>query len=833
MIVSTAFNSHGDEFAGTGSRWPVAQIKAIASDGTDYIYVGDGDTLSIYRKSDLERLSVLRLNGTTEGVRGLAYYSTPTAKAVYVASGYSGLQVVNVANPENPTQDETTSYLTSEFGTGTETTHLVHAYDVSIHGSYAYIADNNYGLRAVNLNAPLAPSEVGHLNLVAQKGAYYALGVDMYGTDADKNVYAVMILNSTSGPVIGRINVSGFGANTLSMVNDTATGIPTIYGSMAIYIRKMADNQTDRYAFCIDSYGNDLLIYDILHTEDPETIPKLMFSQRTNENYTNNALALFQPRALDVRSIDGVGNYAFVTTHYPYRNEKAGINLLPGLRIIDVTDVTTPKAKSQIEIFGANSVKVLDNEVFVTSQMSGVHKLTVNISDDGTIDDNYSEITAPSPVNAADICVVHNEVIYLPDNIDSENSGITILRVAPMEKTSEEKSAKAVETTDSETASREYASPAFPVHETFLKTPGQAKAFCIKENLFFGYIADGKKGIQFVNLHGTGLTSPYIVDDSNIPIQTPYEVIDVAIFKNTLVVLTTDPDHELWAVDVTDGTSEASPTDYSGLVSTADIEGTSTAKKVITYKGQSGMYALVANGANGVSIVNVIPDDDENMIVLPPSAENVIKVETQDARNVFADPERSGIFAFVADGAGGVKILQLYKEENLADMAPEIIATIDTSEYGNAIDVNYYDGHLYVLTDKPEKALLLYSLSDVKNPQFKGLSSSFGKAAALWATEITLPCKDCTVKFSFIKGAFIADGPAGLSFRQVTDESSSVNDRQWSSDKMCFISSAGTDDGKTGLFPVFVFLGLCLGLVLVFAAAIRLNDHASAKNKKI
>jgi hypothetical protein len=826
LTVSTSF---GDKFAGTGSRWPIAQTKSIVTDSSNtYVFVGDGDTLNVFRKSDFQRVAHLRFKNTTEGVRALVYYSTETAKVIYAACGYSGVQVVNVDNPLEPTQEGTGqdgsgAFYMSDFGTGTGTAY-VRAYDISIHGRYAYIADNTYGLRILNLNAPLVPVEIGHKNLLALNNKYYALGVDVYATGIDSNVTAVMVLNSIYGPVIGRLTITGFGTNVLTPSLATATGLPTIMGSMSIQIKDKENGATDRYAYCVDSFGNDIIIYDVLHTNIKA--PELVFSQRTGDTVEDNQLALFQPRSIDFRTIVGSSsthNYAYITTNIPAKNKQTGFVTLPGLNILNIDDVRNPIPIYKYMFSGANSVKVVENEVYASSQRDGLYKLNIAFDNVGNV---ITPVDTPSPpayigsktpLNAADIRIVNNEIIYLADNQTGSSGGLTILRVSPMVDDG------------AEITSSNIASPAFPVHETFLSTPGKAKAFCIKDSFENGFIADGDKGIQFVFFNEGKLTTPIIVPGSNLPIETPdevdtpYEVIDMdSNGDNLLVALTTDPNNELWAVDVTTSTLSVDfPTDYSGNLSKADIPGTGTALKVTTYKGQSGTYAMIANGTNGLSIINLIPDPDNPVIVLPAAPANILHLDTQDAKSVYADPERTGIYAYVAAGQYGVKVIQLYDESNLADMAPEIIASIDTSQYGNAIDVNFFENHLYVLTDNPDNAVLLYSLVDKENPQYIGLASSYGEGHALWATRITLPCSDCTTGYSYIKGVFIADGPGGISFRQVTNENPGIDDRVWPEYKMCFISILDHARIQTGLFPVFVFLAICLAFVFVCAMVIR------------
>ena len=805
LFVFSSHSSNADEFAGTGSRWPVAQTKAIATDNAiNYVFVGDGDTLSVFNKTSGDRVAAMRFTDTTEGIRALVYHSTDSAKVLYAACGYSGLQVVNVENPLSPTQAGTTPFVSSthmtvaDFQEG-KTSVPVRAYDISIHGDYAYIADNTYGLRALSLNTPFAPKEVGYKDLKSTETTYSPLGVGIYATGETANVNAVMILNSANGPVIASIPVTGFGGSVLTFGRGSATGLPTIMGSMSVLVK-------DRYAYCVDSFGNDLIIYDVSHTN--ANAPELVFSQRTGDSVLTNALALFQPRAIDI-----LGNYAYITTYNPATDDAGDVVIGSGLNVLNISNLTNPLPIYRYNIYGANSVRALGDDVFVTSQSDGLYKLNITFDSDGNVitpvDNPPAFIEKKTLLNASDIQIVNNEIVFLSDNQNSSLGGLTILRVAPGEDDSED-----------DISTSNLSSPAFPVHETFFPTPGQAKSVCITDTFYYGFVADGHAGIQFLNFRAGGLTAPQLVSGSNLPISAPYEVIDVDVTGHILVALTTDPSNELWAVDVSTGTSVASPFNYSGMLSKADLAGTATAHKLTTYTGAAGTYALIANGTSGLTIVHLTPDD-ENMdtITLPPAPENVINVATLDARSVYANSTRTGIYAYVADGAGGVKVIRLYREENLADMNPEIVSTITTTD--PVIDVGYFEAHLYVLTENPNRAVLLYDMSDVANPRFIGYSSSYGKSSALFPTEIRLPCTACTTGFAYIKGVFIADGPGGIAFRQVTDEDAGIDDRIWPNDKTCFISNANPNLSKTGLFPVYVFLFICLAFLCLITWLIR------------
>ena len=67
----------------------------------------------------------------------------------YVATYYSGLQIVDISDPENP---EVVGYWDDNPG---------FAYGVFVAGDFAYVADGPSGLRVIDVSDPENPDEVG------------------------------------------------------------------------------------------------------------------------------------------------------------------------------------------------------------------------------------------------------------------------------------------------------------------------------------------------------------------------------------------------------------------------------------------------------------------------------------------------------------------------------------------------------------------------------------------------------------------------------------------------------------------------------------------------
>jgi hypothetical protein len=335
-----------------------------------------------------------------------------------------------------------------------------------------------------------------------------------------------------------------------------------------------------------------------------------------------------------------------------------------------------------------------------------------------------------------------------------------------------------------------------PIHERFVSTPGTAMAACINELNTYAYVADGDEGIQVFEISSVdGPADPIRVAGSNIPITTG-EVIDVEPMGTWLLAATTAPDEDVWVVDVSAPTDIDNPATYTPQPINLSLAA-ETARGVTAYTRGDALYAMVPGGTAGLFIVHLNPDDEHpDQLVIPPQAENIHHIAGTDVQSVFAKASDSGDYAALADGAGGVTLIRLFQDDAPLELDPITVATIDTSAYGDAIDVSMFADntttHLYVLTDNPDRAILLYQVTDMEHPEFMGYAASYGRGSSILATEIIVPSATSLTGQATIRGVVVADGPGGIAFRQVTDDDSSINDRTWPDDSssFCFVSQA-------------------------------------------
>ncbi len=147
FIMTVSADIYGDnENVELMGRWGYGSCLAVDAVG-DTAYLGNGAYLEIVDFSDPAdpvNISKLLLAGPIQDISVSGSY-------VFVASYNEGLRIVDITDPESPlevgfidTQDR--------------------AMGVTVSGDYAYVADAYNGLRIINVTDPAHPVETGYLN---------------------------------------------------------------------------------------------------------------------------------------------------------------------------------------------------------------------------------------------------------------------------------------------------------------------------------------------------------------------------------------------------------------------------------------------------------------------------------------------------------------------------------------------------------------------------------------------------------------------------------------------------------------------------------------------
>ena len=184
----------------------------------DYAYIADySRELRVVDVSNPENPTEV---GFLDTPNVYAYGIAVSGDYAYIVDHYSGLRVINVSNPENP-------YETGFYGTPGW------SYGVAVSGGYAYIADRDGGLRVVDVSNPENPTEVGlyetpeRTHGVSVSGGY-AYVADNYSRE--EGLHVVDVSNPASPYEVGFYETSGraYGvavANALIYVADYSGGM--------------------------------------------------------------------------------------------------------------------------------------------------------------------------------------------------------------------------------------------------------------------------------------------------------------------------------------------------------------------------------------------------------------------------------------------------------------------------------------------------------------------------------------------------------------------------------------------------------------------------------
>ncbi|GBL11704.1 hypothetical protein MSj_03212 [Microcystis aeruginosa Sj] len=245
-----------------GGSWEL-EVSFPTTKGENQTFV---ETLDL---SELQTSGVFQLDilNTYQGVftlslvgnydtSGYAYGVQVVGNYAYVADGDSGLQIIDISNPTNPT-------LKGNY----DTTSSFHwAYDVQVVGNYAYVADGDSGLQIIDISNPTTPTLKGNYD------TGWAYGVQIVGN------YAYIADTYTGLQIIDISNPT----------NPTFKG--NYYTSEAVpaYDVQVVGN----YAYIITRSG--LQIIDISNPTNP--------TLNGNYNYGSD----------DAYGVQIVGNYAYV-----------------------------------------------------------------------------------------------------------------------------------------------------------------------------------------------------------------------------------------------------------------------------------------------------------------------------------------------------------------------------------------------------------------------------------------------------------------------------------------------------------------------------------------
>ena len=527
----------------------------------DYAFVAAGVSgLQILDISDPENPEVV---GYWDDNPGEAKCVFVVGDFAYVADAGSGLRVIDVSDPENP--DEVGFYDTPGS-----------AYGVFVVGDFAYVADAGSGLRVIDVSDPENPDEVGFYETPRSAYCVFVSGDFAYVAAETAGLRVIDVSDPENPDEVGFYDTPGaalgvFVVGDLAYVADQLEGLRVIDVSDPENPDEIGFYDTPGYAWgvfvagdlaYVTDFGRGLRVIDVSDPENPDEVgfydtPGYAYGVFVYADFAYVAYGDGCLRVIDVsdpENPDEVGLYdtpgrawgVFVVgdfAYVAYGDE--------GLSVIDVTDPENPDEVGFYDTPGnAYGVFVVGDFAYVADYSSGLR--VIDVSDP----ENPDEVGFyDTPGNARGVFIA-GDFAYVTDT----ESGLRVIDVSD---------------------------PENPDEVGFYDTPGYAWGVFVAGD--FAYVADYTAGLRVIDVSDP--ENPDEVGSYN----TPGDAWGVFVAGDLAYVA--DGDRGLRVIDVSDPENP----DEVGFY---DTPGSAAGVFV------AGDLAYVADGGSGLRVIDV--SDPEN-----------------------------------------------------------------------------------------------------------------------------------------------------------------------------------------------------------------------------
>ncbi|QTA83816.1 LVIVD repeat-containing protein [Desulfonema limicola] len=568
-------------------------------------------------------------------------------KNAYIAAGDTGLQIIDISDPENLQiigAVDTPGY----------------AQSIDVEDGKAYIADGDSGLQIIDISNARIPQIIktisipGPAELVQIVGNKAYVGHD-YSESQASGIVIIDISNLEIPRIVGAIPGYARGFKILEdIIYVSYMGTGNIGGDFKIIDISTPDNpqnigyihiQTKTYGISVldeiayvTAYENGLQIIDVSDPENPNIINSVAIPGNSmNVTIVNNSayvsstagiqvvdlMNLDTPKLIGVYGMKNTAEKIFVSDQIVYVLEPSGLQLINKDRLY------APQVVAQVHMLEtAKSLTVLNDKVYVDSYVVG-HESKFH-----TID--ISDIQHPEIISSIDTSYhdrsgfgIKNEIVYIASGF----YGIQIIDIS---------------------------NPEFPKNIDSIKDTVQYDVMIENNKLYAigGYfsvfdISDPKNPTQIASLDksGTCLTvsdqkayigsgsTVYVIDISNPTTPHLIESVDMAGVVTSIEVFNKKAYVTLYGqglqiIDV----SENKKIEILGLVDTPGM-----ARKVAVKDNK----AYVADDYRGLQIIDI--SDPKNPTI----------TSSLDTPGEARDVKIVNSLAYIADGSGGVVIISL------------------------------------------------------------------------------------------------------------------------------------------------------------------------------
>ncbi|MFH0853982.1 MAG: fibronectin type III domain-containing protein [bacterium] len=517
----------------------------------------------------------------------------------YIADGTSGLQIINISNPESP-------IFVGNYDTASA------AKDVYVSGNYAYIADYTSGLQIINISNPQNPSLAGFYDTAGYANGVYVYGNYVYIADRTAGLQIINISNPASPALISTFPTTDardvYISGNYAFVADYSSGLRIIDISDPENPSSAGAYNTPGYAYSVYIASNYCYVAD--YTSGVQIID---ISNPLNPSFAANYDSMDETYGVYIE-----GNYAYIAD-----NDS-------GLQIINITDPFSPQFEGFYDTLGnATGVYISGNYAYIADNLSGIQ--IIDITSPLILSQIGSYNTAG---NSYQLDIAGNYA-YIADG----DSGISILDIS--DPTSPSLSAS-YDTTglsydifiegnygyvadgNAGLAVIDISNPLNPSQLSSYNTTGSARSVFVSGN--YAYIADYLSGLQIIN----------ISDPSNPAFAGSYNTSGFAsgVYVAGNYAYVADYALGLAIIDISNPQSPS-------LTGSYDTSGFASGVYV------AGNYAYVADYGSGLAIIDISTPQNPSLAGSYATVDYAMDVQ------IFEN------YAYIANYNSGVKIIDV------------------------------------------------------------------------------------------------------------------------------------------------------------------------------
>ncbi len=560
--------------------------------------------------------------------------------------------------------------------------------DVFVDGNYAYVTNEEEGLKVVNITDPSTPNVVGTYDTADIAQSVYIDGDYAYITDyqgevlQDKNFLVLNIADPTNPTHLGNCSTvfsAGDAARDVVVAGDTAY-IANDQGGLSVIdisnpsdpsrigVRDSAGTSSHLaidgdYIFLADG-TNGLVVIDITNPLTPTIV------------------ATFSTSISTASDIIVEGNYAYI------------VDINNGIVVVNITNPTSPTFAGSFSMSGTSGAHIYGNYLYVTDINDGLSVLKIAEPTTPILIDSISLPGNPFSITIDGNCAY----------IVCYNGGLQVIQIA------------------------DFNAPTF---SGWYDTPHTANRVMVAGD--YAYVADRDSGLQVIDI------SDPTIPTSAGSYDTPGSAYEVVVAGDYAYVA--DYDQGLHVLDISDPTTPtlagtyntigfsfdvyvtgdyAYVADYSQGLHVIDISNPTNPTLVETYNTLGNAFEVVVAGDHAY-----LADEGAGLKVFDTSDPTMLTLAgAYDTPGSAVDVEVAGDYAYIADWGSGLQVIDISDPTN-----PMLIGTYDTPDYAQGVAI----AGDYAYISDGSSGLQVIDIRDPTNPISAGTYNTPG-----WSSGATI-----------------------------------------------------------------------------------------------